>query len=752
MKKNEFFFAILTLALYGCSDPQRPARFISAWDSPESTQAVLERKIASLPTGQCLKDLYSVETLQAEIHLEEKKYQAARPIEGQWKHLDLARLPIPQANFLNAHGNKVGDLAYPGRTDYSSCKDVPCVFNQVYGRPDHVAGYVHYLWYLKFGHLLSADNLVPGQNSKVPGVYNGKNFSLASYLYSDDELYGFWRLSHMLESPFTELAYLDEIQRLPRGENFEQKELQGTCGAASSDGYIVLGDGCLTLNQNRDQGHLYQGILHELAHQLDFEEGKGSGHFYRSHQKDYLEVSGMYLEEYQAKSLVQTWKILNKDNLVSEYASVTPEENFAETVAYLRMSPENALLNLSEKHFEFVSEKYFNNASFSYSDQFSDWQNKRYADLTKWVVKAVLECRQTSDARTSNFFTAADFKTSVGPGLMNCYGAYAEEIGARLLSMVKLKEPEGCVATLERSRKLTWNSLLRPKLVSLFKKNHTLGLLTFNFYDALVKSRAARDAYLICQGEIAAETCFDEEVRKKALEQALVLKLSHAEIKDLVDLYISVNDFSKIQSQTRATYQSYVLTRSEDIKKTSEALWGRCKGTNPNDDLPPKGQHFTLTDGYLISSIYSCLNQQFKDTVALVIDGFSLEGLKVEANDERIIFEKIVTPYLQKNLKEIYRREQTAELLSATEFMRINSGKLRERLQVDFGWTGEVVDLKKLQSDCRNRSLALINFSPAYHLKKDLFGPFISGSVCWKIQESERFQRWLRSSELALKP
>ncbi|HLW56568.1 MAG TPA: hypothetical protein VKY27_04230, partial [Bacteriovoracaceae bacterium] len=194
-QSNYFLFAIALVTLGACTGQKTPKSLATAWQNQHLTESnSLLRAVASNnQNGMCLSSVFNSQTLKNEVAEYEKRITGT-PVRGSWRHLDLSTLPIPQANFLATYGNEIGDQAQPDSIDYSGCYDLPCIFNRIYDREeDYIAGYVHYLWYLKFGHYLSLDNKVPDQNSPTPGIYNEKQFSVKDYLYSEKELYGLWR-------------------------------------------------------------------------------------------------------------------------------------------------------------------------------------------------------------------------------------------------------------------------------------------------------------------------------------------------------------------------------------------------------------------------------------------------------------------------------------------------------------------------------------------------------------------------------
>jgi hypothetical protein len=286
----------------------------------------------------------------------------------------------------------------PDSIDYSGCDTVPCIYNKIYGKEEHVAGYVHYLWYLKFGHMLSADNSVPYFVSRYTGkyptrieTYNGKKYELKDFLYNDEELYGLWRLSLMLDKSHAHLTNLRETQRVPRGSDIEN-ENSSVCGQASSGGWIILKDSCLRIN--KDDGYLYEAVTHELSHQLDFFRREGR----ESETKEYLELTGFSIEEFldENKRTQRRWKLPPNPQLVTFYGSTSPAESFAEDLAYFRHEGDTTKRKLKDTHYQFISDRFYQKRKFDSPSFFGSWFGANMNVIGQKTFKAVLDCSQSS--------------------------------------------------------------------------------------------------------------------------------------------------------------------------------------------------------------------------------------------------------------------------------------------------------------------------------------------------------------------
>ncbi len=284
-KKLSFLIPVLFFA--ACTKKVENKLLLDHWSVREKEVSIVERKLAAAGDAECMIDTFTEETLKAEIASIEEKYKKEQKLEGSFEHLDFRDLPVTQAKYLKIYGESLGDQSGDVKYDFSSCTDVPCLLNKIYGQDSGLEGYAIYLWYLKTGYFLSVDNKISITETKKTdqggsyleeresiGIYQKKPYPFKDILFSKDELYAFWRLSHMLPSSYSNIPKLKEIQRIPRNMSLENKG-GATCGLAWSGGWIQLTDSCLTFGyNNKDSGFLYEAVTHALAHQIDYPEGR----------------------------------------------------------------------------------------------------------------------------------------------------------------------------------------------------------------------------------------------------------------------------------------------------------------------------------------------------------------------------------------------------------------------------------------------------------------------------------------------
>lgn len=761
MKNNKFLFLVI-LASVGCSKSKNYPTLLSQLEKKSFVEEqVVSREVAAAPVEQCLKDRFTVDMLKAEVNELEKKFSSGTKVTGKWKHLNLADLPIPQANFLTKYGNQLGDLNNPNAYDYSHCSDVPCVFNTIYEKPDNQAGYVHYLWYLRMGHLLGASNKVHGSISQTkPGVYNGKNFSVSAFLYRDNEIFAYWRLMKMLKAPHTELGNLKEIFRVPQGEFFDTDKNQSyggshTCGLAYSTGYVIMQDLCLGVNSNWEGGSFYDSVLHELTHQVDYHQGRAKGETYRSDDQDYLEVSKFNLKEYKDANgaTIRQWEHRPGIKLVTNYAGTSPAENFAETIANYRVQGTLTKSMVTPEHYAYTGKNYYLSKDFDKKNMIDGWLISEGPLLNQLIFKAVGECSNTSKPTASTYFNKTDFEIVVLPSMLNCLGSKIPDISRDVRIKLKANEMEGCQILAEYNIRTEWEPSLKPAIIKIANK-YLKQLQTDKAYFARVQKfienipnrDMANEAYLTCLDKPTEEQCYNESVKKLALANLIPLNLPESQIEDLAELYLNGHPIEGTRAYLLSYYKSFVLSHGEQIEQDAADMYAKCLSAPLNDDVPPSGRHFSIGDGYMVSSIYNCLNTEFPDTAKLIVRNLAVGDMKVQHPKEEVILFEQVVPELKKSLEMIYNKKRAAEAIEVAAFIESDAGKVRTGIVSDFSWVKDVLSSEKIQKDCRKQALDLINFELKYQTRGDAFGA-LADSSCSSITESSQYNTWLDDSK-----
>lgn len=763
MLKNKILLCSLVVVATGCSKSKDFPSLLGHLEKNASDDKVVQRELAAIDGERCLKDIFSVSVLKAEVKELEKKYASGTKVKGKWKHLNLEDLPIPQANFLKTYGNNLGDLNNPDAFDYSSCKDVPCIFNKIYGQDDYVAGYVHYLWYLKMGHLLGASNKVyDALPPAKPGEYNGKKFDVSAYLYRERELFGFWRLMQMVKAPHTTLTDLKEIFRVPQGEFFDfevsgtRKNSGGTvCGLAFSNGYVIMQDTCLSMYDNWEDGNFYETVLHELSHQVDYHEGMKLRKTYRSQEADYLALSHFYLKEYKNEKgeTVRQWSHSPGIKLPSSYGGTSPAENFAETLSHFRVDGTNLKAKISEEHWNFTSKNFYFDKSFEKRYLINGWVDGNLALISQAAFKAVSDCSSNPGKKASTYFKKTDFNVPLQAATINCLGSKADEFSRELRSKIKVTSPDGCRVLAEYNVKTDWEPALKVVLNANVNK-YLKELQTDKEYFARIQSyvdkisdrEMANQAFLACAEAEGEETCYQESVLKLALQKLAPLNLPEINSQELAQMYLDAHTLSDTRQYIMGYYKSFVKSQQTEIDEVAEAAWDKCESLPLNDDASPAGKHFTIGDGYMVSSIYNCLNTDFPESAKLIVRNMTINDSRVQHPKEEVILFDEVVPLLKASLLNLYEKKKVKELKSAQEFIQGDEGSLRKTVLSDFSWVTDVLNAANIQRDCEKHALSKVEFALRYHIRKEVFAGLISDS-CRNISETSEYNKWLEDSQ-----
>ena len=656
-----------------------------------------KRKIANDHSGKCMRDLFTVEQLKKEVQELETAMDTNR-LQGKWKHLDLSKLPTTAADFLVKHGDKLGDPNVP--VSFGSCEDVPCLFNTLYDTPDGIAGYVHYLWFLRTDIYLAADNLVPGQVASGGGQYNGKLLPLSSYLYETDELYGWWRLSKMLKAPYSSLTYLKEIQRIPRGERMEGANAFA-CGLAHSDGWITLSDQCLIVYPGSDSGHFFPSVIHELTHELDFEVGKRhNDEFYRSHWNDYLTMSGFELKEYRnsAGQQVRQWLLKPDARIVTAYGKNSPQESFAELLAYYRVDGDNTKTKVSEDSWNLAA-SFYQGKQFETRAMADSWAKEASLRKTKDILKSVVNCQDSVCLDEAMKLLASD------------------EVGR-----IRSEEPDGCRVMNDPLIGQTLPGKLSETFLSAGEamtaaSNPEVRENIIQDFDEIMHPGAAYESFFACHN--SNKECYEEKVRGM---KGSTLSQYGESAGILISSYIATYPLEKITEEVSGFYQSLLASRERIMRLKSDELWNSCKKIPQSDSLPPSGTDYVVSEGYMVSSFYNCLNREFTSSLQSSLDAIKLQEFTPKNPDERAFILSLMKPRFTEMFNDLLRSGRARELKYRDAFTQQQGNWLYNSMRSNRWWVPRGKPTREeVEAACRTKAVDLIGGDHFFHLKKDLY-------------------------------
>lgn len=762
LKNNNMKVLLLFILTASCSRSGDYPNLLSHLERRASTDKLTLNRELAAEKSACFQDLFSLDQVKAEIANLEKKYRSGSKVDGTWKHLRLNDLPIPQANLLKKYGNQLGYLNEPDRIDYSSCKDVPCIFNKIYADSDEIAGYVHYLWYLKTGSYLAATNTVHNSSTPLtPGLYNGKSIAISSYLYRPKEIYAFWRLLKMMSVPHPALNGI-VIHRVPQGNRFEFEEAKGpntgqgeTCGLAWNSGYIVLQDLCLTVYPNKDEGSFYASVAHEISHQIDYFEGQKLGRVYRSDKQDYLDIAKFKLVEYKNDKgeTVRQWTLLPGMKSVSAYGKTSPAESFAETLAHFRIMGTHTKGAITDEHWNFTSNNYFGGKKFDQESIIKSWLTQDAAFISQMSFKAVAECEKPSQPRASTFFKNSDFAVPVMPSVLNCLGYKGSEISNQVLKKVKLREPDGCDIMDEESSEKDWNTYSKNAIAAMMNKylkevqaDPQYFARVQTFIGNIANSDMANAAYLGCPNTSEEENCYSDAVIQLASTKLKKLSIPDYQIEELANLYLSSHPFSETKSYITMYYRSFIASNKSAIDQEAIQLYNQCQNEVISDTASPVGTYFTISDGYMVSSLYNCLNSRFPETVKWIVKKLAVDEMQVQHPKEESIFTLEVSPELRRSLMAIYKLKKAKEAKSLVEYLGNEGGALRREILSNFSWVKSDISGKTSLQECVKLALSKVPFPLRYQTRGDAFGD-LAQRACANYQVTSEYNSWLENSK-----
>ena len=215
----------------------------------------------------------------------------------------------------------------------------------------------------------------------------------------------------------------------------------------------------------------------------------------------------------------------------------------------------------------------------------------------------------------------------------------------------------------------------------------------------------------------------------------------------MAEMYVSYHSYDSIQQETKTFYRAIVTSNLESIRKEASMTWESCLNIQHNDESSPSGSIFQISDGYMVSSFYNCLNATIPDSIKETIRDFSVNGLKLQHPKEELLLKDEVQPHMVKMLKDTYVKEREKEFNLAVDVMAGDKGEIRKQLLANFDWVKNVVDTNQIIADCKQAGYKLIKFEPIYHLKNGLYGDYLEKNSCFNISASLEFNKWLDGSK-----
>lgn len=702
----------------------------------------------------CRSDLFSVEEVKREALHYESQLNTGPKISGRWRHLDLRTLPVPQAKFLKAMGEEIGDLNNPNAVDYSQCRDAVCVVNAVYRSTDGLEGWASYLWYLKMGYFLSLKNKVYEQKSSAAGFYNGKTYPLSDYLFTRDELYAFWRMSHALTTPFKTLPIMKEIQRIPKKSEIEGMGA-GVCGLAWSSGYILVNDGCLSFWGDQDKGFIYEGVTHEIAHQIDYKLGRENGGSYYSQIGRWKADGQWSLKEFYDEAnrrTVNEWSTtLTNEQFVRSYARTSPAEHFADTAAYYRYSGETTKKKVPAVIYRHLKEVAFDQLEYDTPGLFDQFQTDVGTLLAPELFRTALECDQKPVASNSTKPLAETlFPFSVDIKSRRCLREGLDRILDQAVVEAKLNHVDGCAQLRTSAQILAFKSKLEPAFsrqvvqhIKVARENQLYYQRLTEFYDSLSKQTEPLKIVTGCYGQVDEKQCYDEQILAY-VERIVPRDLVNAENlrRDLQKMYLDANGFDATRALSQKLHQDFLFSQSALLDASAKELWRTCASRPIDNREAPVPGPFSVGEGWMVSSQFNCLSLEIPSEVKRAISAMSFEAMGVsDGSESRLLFD-LALPLYVKEIQRFFDLEKADEVRELQSFVRAHRASAIGRLTATFDWVEGLG--QAMSRSCQREVAKDLPRSYRFHDPERIFVSH-TDEICGEVLKSSAFQEWLKT-------
>ncbi|MBY0517106.1 MAG: hypothetical protein K2P81_09370 [Bacteriovoracaceae bacterium] len=743
---------VLAILFVGCSQPKKIVTEV--WLKGRE-RFVADRFPAADANASCRSDLFKIEEVKREALYYEGQLSSAKKITGKWKHLDLSKLPLGQAKFLQAMTEKIGDLNRPDLFNYSDCSDAPCVVNKVYQSSDGLEGWTTYLWYLKMGSILTFKNKVYDQKSPTAGIYNEKSYELKDYLYSRDELYAFWRMSHALSTPYKSLPQLTEIQRIPRKSTIEDMGPM-TCGLAWSTGYILLNDGCLSFAYNsKDSGFIYEGATHEMGHQIDYEWGRQQRNTYYSQNGEWKEKGGWSIKEYVDQGsgkMVREWSSSLKDEqFVRSYAKTSPAEHFADTTAYYRYEGDLTKRKIPSDIYNLIQEKVFEKNEFNGSGLIEQFKEDVNPLLASTIFKSAVECDQNPIASPSVSPLAADlFPFNVSIEVRKCLKERVGQIANQAVVEAKLNHVDGCETLKSTSSLADFKRSIEASITSQMVNHLKAARENQEYYkklNAFYKNLSERAAPLRlmteCYGDLDEKSCYELGI-SNLIDELIPKDIINAQSMkdDLRKMFVDANKFEAVKSEMIKVHQDFIFTQSSILNESAKQLWKDCSSQFWSNQVPPIPGPFSVGEAWMVSSQFNCISFGIPDEVKSLVSRMSFEAIGVHDERESKLLFDLAIPIYTKEINRYYFQALESEALEIKKILAANT--IEENLSSSFSWiTGLGEQVRK---DCDKQARSDLPGNLRYHDPAVVFDDLVS-QACSNVLKSQKFNEWLESQQ-----
>lgn len=686
-----------------------------------------------------------------------------------------AMLPQNKTTYSYHHGNEKGDgfdltglneLEYNLLSDrqylnkdkpeswiyYSdlqkSCTNYECLIKKLYPESSKWGGLIEYWFYLKTGYGLAAQDFYPdsgGSSSRITHV-SFSGLSIRDYLWSDLELQAHWWNAQALPPSMLYMPKLKWIHRLP-GDQVPadwRSSLTAALNTAWYDGdYILVSSSCTQVDKNNVFGSkswFYECLTHEIAHSLD-RTYKVKLSVPLSQSEDYKKLSGWVLNELVTEngSVQRSWSYDKNAQFVSGYATSSPGEDFADSVAYYRHKPEEANRKAPEK-FNFLKSRVFANRSYLKDDLVNDYAQRIVDEVERSIDDWSKSCLDESyKAISGGGLAQTNLKIDlpVSDSVKGCFQAQIQKVSDWVKAKIKYEEQSGCDLIKEKDLVIQQKAyaLISDRLPRYFAQS-TVAVQLLSGIKTLrmaleVKASQWSEGFTSCVNQSDPQQCVSEQA-SKVFDQtvAYVKQSSPADFNSWVESalenekmrYLRTYSYDELQKSAKKWAANYVQQNQSALQENFFEFWSKCLASSVTSSVStPLYAPYTGSSFYMTPGLLTCVNEGWAK---------ALEALPKHSDSKYYawVIQTYLTPLIEQTtnaevLKKTQEDQTRLDLVIAT-----NEKKWRNEL-VDAHLTGDACKLEVMK-----RVRAVFSEQKIYFLAMEPVLYKMQTSTCASVQ------------------
>lgn len=713
-KPEEFLIAIITLVV---------SLFFTAFELKENfksqekyisnftkwhNELSLKRSIANFEEVQCL-NILDTKYLKQEIKRLEANIKYGQEFNGNWQGVELNQLLPSEAKLLHDFGHLIGNKAFV--QNFSSCDNVVCIFNEIYQDKDEVAGLYLYYWYLKTGSIIALSNVIPSQNSKFPGLYNDKKFSLQDYLFSKEDLQEFVQIAYALPEYLTYNPLLRSFIKIP-DDKFERTDIN-TCISIMRSGNVLINEKCL-----RAEGNFKRKIIEAIISYHDLYLGENYKSSSVSTSSRFLKLGLWEEEPFLKEDLSWTHKWISHVN--QEHSS--PQDFYQTLVRDYVYDLYSFKQKSSIEITRFIESDLFRGIGF---DALTFSENILKESINNWNKKEISlwhECLTEHDGKFSLCYDEKDISSFIHEE--------TKKIAHTAQGCQFLKDTHyeiGKKRYEKELRKYIQEKHIQHKFEIEFFKEKTL-----NYQNALLTFKKDIDpifALIHCDQKKELKDCYEKFLSEKA---SAILNANHIQskllidkgIKDMIALYpyeLAIKNSKKMIEKFLSPYLMKSYFAAKEIVSSCKKL-----ALRPHEKL-----HFPLIFSggmrYIEATTLNCINDSLLEKIEDI--AASEKRISLTRSEKKFVASKI-KHYFTNSLEAILEREETNETQKlALRFENIQEEFL-SRLKKADTLIKESYSQDELEKKCLHEVSLQANQKIFYHSKNEIeekFGKTICG-------------------------